>query len=118
MVIAIPYTDGTIEEHFCSAKELKIYSLVNRELVSAKVHPVTCCQDTYDAIKQHSVSCILCKHISSKLFRSFAKKGMDVYCGVSGDADHNIEKFTFGEFKYDDDEQCDNPSCPGCKLKI
>lgn len=99
MKIAIPYKDGEVFGHFGHAKELKIYTIENGQIISSEVIETegTGHEAIADLLMGIGTDVLICGGIGAGAERALYENGIALYSGISGDADEAAASFLRGE---------------------
>lgn len=105
MKIAVTYENGQIFQHFGHCKRFK---LVDTETgTSELLDPMG---EGHGALagflKAHGVQALICGGIGTGARTALAEAGIDLYPGVSGDADSAIQALQNGTLQYNPDTMC------------
>ena len=124
MRIAIPYTEGEINQHFGHSGQFKVYVVVNRELVDSYLLPVSGPghEAAADLLTKAGVTAVLCGGIGTDAFLMLRECGILAYGGIKGSADKAMEDLLAGTLMYDENITCHNHDyeggcgscCSGC----
>jgi predicted Fe-Mo cluster-binding NifX family protein len=108
MIIAATYDNGEIFQHFGHTEQFKIYVIENNEIVSSKVVPTNGVGHGSLAgfLKELGVSALVCGGIGGGAKNIMAQSGIELYPGVSGDADQQIAALLAGKLAYDPSTSC------------
>ena len=90
--IALPFSEGTVFQHFGHSTQFKIYEVVNDEVVSSEVLE-TGCQGHDDLslwLVQQSVEIVICGDIGPAAFGALTAAGIRVFAGLEGTADEAV----------------------------
>ena len=110
MKIAVTYSNGEIFQHFGHTEQFKVYTVDGNKILSAEV------VDTNGSghgalaglLSQLDVDVLICGGIGGGAQMALAQAGIQLYGGVSGDADKAVESFVAGNLAYDPDAKCDH----------
>ena len=86
MKIAVTYENGQVFQHFGHCEQFKLYDVQDGQVVSSQV-----------------VSAI---GIGGGARTALAEAGIQLYPGVSGDADSKVSDLLAGKLAFDPDTQC------------
>ena len=108
MKIAVPYEDGRVFQHFGHAAQFKIYTVDGGK--------VTCEQvvDTNGSghgalagfLELLGVNVLICGGIGGGARFALQDADIEIYGGVSGDADEAVETFLAGALEFDPNACC------------
>lgn len=108
MKAAIPYENGQIFQHFGHTAQFKLYELQGGKVVSSQV------VDTNGSghgalagfLQAQGVEALVCGGIGGGAKTALAQAGIQLYPGVTGDADQAAEDLAAGLLVYDPLAQC------------
>ena len=108
MKIAATYENGNIFQHFGHTAQFKIYTVENGEIVSSEV------VDTNGSghgalagfLENLGVNALICGGIGGGARFALQDADIEVYGGVSGDADDAVEAFVSGALSFDPNACC------------
>ena len=96
--IAIPYDNGSIDQHFGHAAQYKIYDVENGAITASRV--------IEDEGEGHArkiatmlglrVTTVICGGIGMPAIEGMQKKGIEIYTSISGDADEAVKQYLAG----------------------
>ncbi|MBE6895312.1 MAG: hypothetical protein E7483_06925 [Ruminococcaceae bacterium] len=118
--IAVTYQDGQVYHHCCQAPQLKIYTI--KSDVLSKIELVDVSSDNADTmaniLKEHNIKVVICGTISEYLKNLLETNlHMEVYNGVTGDADSAVVAYIAGTLDFEPNMHCEKPehihSCSG-----
>ena len=108
MRIAVPYENGQIFQHFGHTEQFKFYDVEDGKVIASNV--VDTNGRGHGAIAQLlaivEVNVVICGGIGGGAQMALAANGINLYGGVSGDADKAVEALLAGELEYDPNAQC------------
>ena len=110
MRIAVTYENGEIFQHFGHTEQFKVYDVENGKIVSAEV------VDTNGSghgalagvLSALHVDALICGGIGGGAQAALAAAGIQLYGGVSGDADQAAEALAAGTLTYDANVMCNH----------
>lgn len=110
MKIAVTYQDGMVFQHFGHTQQFKIYNVENGVIQGEQV------VDTQGSghgalagfLTEYGVDTLLCGGIGGGAQNALASAGIQLYGGVSGDADETVRAFLAGTLVYNPDVHCDH----------
>ena len=108
MKIAVTYEAGMIFQHFGHTAQFKIYEIEKDCVASAQVVDT----DGYGHgalagfLKEQGVSVLICGGIGGGAQMALADAGIQLFGGVSGDADEAVEALLAGELVYNPCVRC------------
>lgn len=106
MKIAVTYEDGKVFQHFGHSEKFKVYETEDGKVVSSEV------ADTNgsghgalaDFLAEKAVKVLICGGIGQGARQALAQAGIELYPGVSGDADQAVLAYLNGSLSYDPDK--------------
>ena len=117
-IIAIPYFEGNVFEHFGKSEQFKIYTIENDQVVASEV--ATTEGTGHDAIGlwliMRGVNAVICGNIGPAALGGLAAAGIMALAGVDGSCDEAIAKFIKGELVPAETANCgchSHSSCSG-----
>ena len=110
MRIAVTYENGMIFQHFGHTEQFKLYDVQDGKVVSTQV--VDTNGQGHGALAgfltDAQVEVLLCGGIGGGAQVALAEAGIQLYGGVSGEADAAVEAFLAGKLAYNPDVHCDH----------
>ena len=108
MKIAVTYEGGLIFQHFGHTAAFKIYEIENDEIKSAQV------VDTNGSghgalagfLQEQGVNVLICGGIGGGAQVALANAGIQLFGGVSGDADEAVQALLAGQLSYNPCVRC------------
>ena len=108
MKIAVTYADGMIYQHFGHTAEFKVYETVDGKILNAQV------VDTNGSghgalaglLQSLGVDVLICGGIGGGARFALADAGIQLFGGVSGDADEAVEAYLAGVLIYNPNVRC------------
>ena len=108
MKIAVTYENGSVFQHFGHSEQFKIYQAEEGTVVSSEV--VGTNGNGHGALagflKEMGVETLICGGIGGGARNALDEAGIQLYPGVSGDADKAVEALLKGTLSYDPDTMC------------
>mgnify|MGYP003412540587 FL=1 len=108
MKIAVTYEAGLIFQHFGHTAQFKIYEIEKDEVATAQV--VDTDGHGHGALagflKAQGVNVLICGGIGGGAQMALAEAGIQLFGGVSGDADEAVEALLAGELVYNPCVRC------------
>ena len=108
MKIAVTYENGQVFQHFGHCEQFKLYDVQDGQVVSSQV--VSAIGSGHGALagflQQHQVDTLICGGIGGGARTALAEAGIQLYPGVSGDADSKVADLLAGKLAFDPDTQC------------
>lgn len=110
MKIAVTYENGTIFQHFGHTEQFKLYEVEDGNIWKEEV------VDTNGSghgalagfLEGHQVDTLICGGIGGGAQNALAQAGIQLYGGVTGEADGAVEALLAGKLGYDPDVHCDH----------
>lgn len=108
MRIAVPYENGMIFQHFGHTPAFKLYDTENGAVLSGAVVPTGGSGHGALAgfLAAQQVDTLICGGIGGGARTALAEAGIQLYGGVSGEADKAVEALLAGTLGYDPDAHC------------
>ncbi|HIR39824.1 MAG TPA: NifB/NifX family molybdenum-iron cluster-binding protein [Candidatus Coproplasma stercoripullorum] len=108
MKIAVTYENGEVFQHFGHTEQFKIYDVEEGKVVSSQIVPTEGSGHGALAgfLSERNVNVLLCGGIGGGAKSALASAGIELYGGVSGNADNAVEAFLGGKLQYDPDVAC------------
>ena len=115
MKIAVPYDNGQVVPHLASAKEFKIYDVLDDEILSEEIFPIG--ENSLENILTgQNVRVLICGLLPVSAMIALQKSGIQILGGASGAADDRVGDFLTGTLHFDRGGSC--ASCAGsCSLE-
>lgn len=108
MRIAVTYENGEIFQHFGHTESFKVYEVADGKITYSQV--VSTNGSGHGALAEvlHTLNAdvLICGGIGGGARMALAQIGIQLYGGVSGDADAAVEAFVAGKLAYDPDVRC------------
>lgn len=110
MKIAVTYENGNIFGHFGHTKQFKLYTVEDGKVVSSKVF------DTLGSghgalagfLSLLNVDMLICGGIGGGAQMALKDAGIELFGGVSGNADKAVENFLNGTLIFNPNVKCDH----------
>ena len=110
MKIAVTHENGNIFQHFGHTEQFKIYDVVGEKITSSIV------VDTNghghgalaDLLRELQVSVLICGGIGGGAQMALASANIQLYGGVSGDADQAVEALLANALQYNPNVKCNH----------
>lgn len=108
MKIAVTYENGKIFQHFGHTEYMKLYDVENHQVVSSQV--VSTNGHGHGALAgfllEQGVDVLICGGIGGGAQQALRRVGIQLYGGVSGEADRAVEAFLTSQLQYNPNVQC------------
>ena len=119
MRIAVPHENGEVFQHFGQTSEFKFYDIEDGKVIASNV--VSTNGRGHGALANLlaivEVSAVICGGIGAGAQMALAAEGIQVFGGVSGNADQAVEALLEGTLDYNPNVQCshhvEGHSCSG-----
>ena len=110
MKIAVTYENGEIFQHFGKTEQFKVYEVQDGKVQSKAI------LDTEGKghgalsgfLKENGVSTLICGGIGGGAKTALAEAGIELFGGVTGEADKAVDDFLAGKLSYNPDTACDH----------
>ena len=103
MKIAVTYENGEVFQHFGHTAQFKLYTVEDGKIVSSEV--VDVCGSGHGALagflEKLGVNALICGGIGGGARFALQDADIEIYGGVSGDADEAAEAFASGTLCFD-----------------
>lgn len=108
MKIAVPFEDGQVFQHFGRSAQFKFYEAENGQLLRTEVIPTN--GQGHGALAgflvQHGADVLLCGGIGTGAQVALMQAGIQLFGGLSGDADAAVADYLAGKLVFDPDIHC------------
>lgn len=108
MKIAVTYENGSVFQHFGHCENFKVYEVEANAVKASEV--VNAAGSGHGALagflKDHGVDVLICGGIGGGARTALAETGIELYPGVSGDADESVNALLAGNLDFDPDTMC------------
>lgn len=112
MKIAVTYKDGNVFQHFGHTEQFKVYDIEDGKIQMTSV--VDTNGNGHGALagilKNHGINTLICGGIGDGAKRALAEAGIELYGGVSGDADQAVADLLSDSLKYNPNVVCNHHS--------
>ncbi len=110
MRIAVTFENDSIFQHFGHAKQIKLYDTQDGEILSSKVMSTMCSGHASMAglLKVIGAKVLICGCIGDGAKTALGEAGIEIYGGVTGNADKAVEDFLQGKLSFNPDAKCDH----------
>ena len=110
MRIAVTYENGEIFQHFGHTEQFKVYDVAGGKIIVSKV--VNTNGNGHGALAEVltalNVKVLICGGIGEGAQKALHAVGIELFGGVSGNADKAVEEFLAGNLTYDPDVKCNH----------
>ena len=108
--IAVTYENGQVFQHFGHTEQFKVYEIQDGKVISQQV------VDTNGSghgalagfLRERDVEALICGGIGGGARTALAQAGIQLYPGVTGDADGAVEALLAGRLAYNPDTLCNH----------
>ncbi|WP_432628938.1 NifB/NifX family molybdenum-iron cluster-binding protein [Brotaphodocola sp.] len=108
MRIGVTYKNGEIFQHFGHTSQFKLYEVENGEIKAMQI--VDTNGQGHGALASFltnaDVEVLICGGIGAGAQNALANAGIQLYGGVSGDADEAVKHYLAGDLSYNPDVHC------------
>ncbi len=105
MKLAVTYENGQVFQHFGHCEQFKLYEVQDGKVVSSQV--VSAVGSGHGALagflQRHGVDTLICGGIGGGARTALAEAGIQLYPGVSGDADGKVADLLAGKLAFNPD---------------
>ena len=110
MRIAVTYEAGQIFQHFGHTENFKLYDVQDGKVIDSQVVGTNGSGHGALAVllSECDVNVLICGGIGGGAQVALAEAGIQLYGGVSGDADAAVEAFLKQELNYNPDVKCNH----------
>ncbi|MEG0291813.1 MAG: NifB/NifX family molybdenum-iron cluster-binding protein [Anaerovoracaceae bacterium] len=108
MKIAVTHDKGQIFQHFGHSAEFKVYEIEDNKVVSSTILETGTSGHGALAtlLKDNAVDALICGGIGGGAKIALGEAGIELFPGVSGDADLQVEAYLAGNLNFDADTVC------------
>ena len=110
MKIAVTYWQGEVFQHFGHTPQFKVYEVQDGRVVSSEVYNTG--SSGHGALAGllggMGAQVLICGGIGGGAQMALASAGIQIYGGVSGDADEAVEAFLAGQLAYNPNVRCNH----------
>lgn len=110
MILAIPYQDEKVFQHFGKSEAFKLYETENGEILNGRV--VSTNGNGHGALaemlEQWKVSVLICGGIGAGAKEALTQRNIEIFGGVSGAADQAVKEYLAGTLIYNPDVACNH----------
>mgnify|MGYP005770133919 CR=1 FL=1 len=108
MMIAVPYENGQVFQHFGHTEQFKLYEVQNQEIAGETI--VSAAGSGHGALagflKNAGTQVLICGGIGGGAKNALAAQNIQVFGGVCGDADQAVKDYLAGTLCYNPDVMC------------
>ncbi|MEF9955520.1 MAG: NifB/NifX family molybdenum-iron cluster-binding protein [Clostridium sp.] len=110
MKIAVTYEDGQVFQHFGHCENFKFYEVENKSVKSAEV--ISAVGSGHGALagflKSHGAEILICGGIGGGARTALSEAGIELYPGVTGDADKSVTALLSDSLNFNPDTMCNH----------
>ena len=108
MIIAVPYQNGEIFQHFGHTEAFKLYGVQDGTVVTTQIAETGGSGHGALAgfLREKGVTDLICGGIGGGTRTALAQAGIRLYPGVTGEADKAAEALLAGKLAYDPETTC------------
>ena len=110
MKIAVTYENGNVFQHFGHTQAFKIYETDGKQILHSEV--VSTDGQGHGALSnflaERGIDVLLCGGIGGGAQMALKEAGIQLYGGVSGNADDQVQAFLDGALSYNENVHCDH----------
>ena len=110
MKLAITYENGQVFQHFGHTEAFQVYDISDGKITSSEILPTNGSGHgaLADFLKSHGVTALICGGIGAGAQMALAEAGIQLYGGVSGDADEAVQALAEGRLTFNPNVQCNH----------
>lgn len=110
MKIAVTYENGNVYQHFGHTEQFKVYTIEDGIIAASEVCSAN--GNGHGALSGllsgWGVSKLICGGIGAGAKNALREAGIEIFGGVSGNTDKQVEIYLRGELSYNPDMECDH----------
>ena len=108
MKIAVTYDNGNVFQHFGKTENFKVYEVEDNKVVSSEVigSNGTGHGALAGLLAEQGIDVLICGGIGGGAQTALAAAGIQLFGGVSGDADEAVKSYIEGKLAYNPDVHC------------
>ena len=110
MKIAVTYENGSVFQHFGHTEQFKVYDISDGKIESSAVFGTNGSGHGALAglLSRGGINTLICGGIGAGAKQALAGAGIELFGGVTGDADKAVSDYLSGKLGYDPDIECNN----------
>lgn len=112
MKIAVTYQNGDVFQHFGHTEEFKVYDVQNGKVVDTQI--VSSNELGHSALayllEENKINVLICGGIGGCAISALKEYGIDLYAGISGNADKAVENYIAGNLIQVSEANCSHHS--------
>ncbi len=115
MKIAITYENGKVFQHFGHTEKIKIYEINNGNIISENIVDTSASghEKLVDFLKNNNIEVLICGGIGEGAKNALSKADIQLFGGVSGNANEVIKEYLLGNLKYNENVNCEHHHVEG-----
>ncbi len=108
MKIAVTYENGEVGQHFGRTEQFKVYDVTDRNIASSKVIDTNGTGHGALAgfLREAGAEVLICGGIGMGARNALAETGIQLFPGVTGNADDVVKDYLDGKLAYDPETAC------------
>ncbi len=108
MKIAVTYENGQVFQHFGHSKQVKVYETEDGKIVKEEILDTSGSGHSALAgfLKANGIDTLICGGIGGGAKAALAEAGIQLYPGVAGDADGQVQAFLEGRLVFNPLTEC------------
>lgn len=112
MILAVTHENGQVFQHFGHSKEFKLYTINDNAIASSEVRSTEGSGHGALAtlLKNWGVTALICGGIGGGAKQALADAGIELFGGVTGDADTQVKNHLAGTLQYNSEATCSHHS--------
>lgn len=115
MIVAVPYENNQIFQHFGHTKEFKIYTIKNNQVIKSEIVPTN--GSGHGALslllKNYNVTDLICGGIGVGAQNALKAYNINIYGGVNKKPDLAVNDLINNSLDYNKNASCDHHDCIG-----
>lgn len=112
MKIAVTYENGEIFQHFGHTEEFKVYDIENNRIVNTEI--VSSNELGHSALayllEENKINVLICGGIGGCAIGALREYGIELFAGISGDADKAVNDYLEGKLVQMNEANCSHHS--------
>lgn len=110
MIIAVPYENKQVFQHFGKTETFKMYEISDGEILSSEIFSTDGHghSELVDILKKQKVSVLICGGIGNGAQDLLTQNGIKFFGGVIGEADQAVKDYLQKQLNYNPDIKCDH----------
>ena len=115
MKIAVTYENGNVFQHFGHTEKIKIYEINNGNIISENIVDTSASghEKLVDFLKNNNIEVLICGGIGEGAKNALSKADIQLFGGVSGNANEVIKEYLLGNLKYNENVNCEHHHVEG-----